>query len=100
MNKTINLSVLNYLVQKLEHRARCVNKTKTKHTNNKKQHFSFTIFGENLLDTNVNVNANNTVNQLQLNDEKDLIIDELNQKINTLTSQLNNLNRKYKDKLS
>ena len=32
MNRTINLSVLNYLVQKLEHRARCVNKTKTKCT--------------------------------------------------------------------
>ena len=77
-----------------------VNKAKTKHTNNKKQHFSFTIFGENLLDTNANANVNANVNQLQLHDEKDLIIDELNQKINTLTSQLNNLNRKYKDKVS
>ena len=70
-----------------------VNKPKSKHNNNKTQHFSFTIFGENLSDTNVN--------QLQrINDEKDLIIDELNQKINTLTCQLNNLNRKYKDKIS
>ena len=70
-----------------------VSKPKSKHTNNKKQHFSFTIFGENLLDTNTN--------QLQhLADEKDLIIEDLNHKINSLTSQLNNLNRKYKDKIS
>ena len=41
-----------------------VNKTKSKHTNNKKQHFSFTIFGENPLDTN-NTNVNANVNEEQ-----------------------------------